>query len=253
MERAGSVELLMPVVQPAELWQESGRWEFYGKELLRLKDRHERDFCMGPTCEEVITDIVRKEITSYKQLPKNFYHIQTKFRDEVRPRFGVMRAREFVMKDAYSFHADYESLVRDGYQPMYDAYCRIFDRLGLNYRPVAADTGSIGGTGSHEFQVLAESGEDVIAYSDASDYAANIELAQTLRLQGERRPSEKALEKVSTPNVKTIESLVRFLNIPVEQTLKSIVVEGENEGEIVLLLLRGDHEFNASKPKSSRA
>ena len=247
MERAGSVELLMPVVQPAELWQESGRWEFYGKELLRLKDRHERDFCMGPTCEEVITDIVRKEITSYKQLPKNFYHIQTKFRDEVRPRFGVMRAREFVMKDAYSFHADYESLVRDGYQPMYDAYCRIFDRLGLNYRPVAADTGSIGGTGSHEFQVLAESGEDVIAYSDASDYAANIELAQTLRLQGERRPSEKALEKVSTPNVKTIESLVRFLNIPVEQTLKSIVVEGENEGEIVLLLLRGDHEFNDIK------
>ena len=247
MERAGSVELLMPVVQPAELWQESGRWEFYGKELLRLKDRHERDFCMGPTCEEVITDIVRKEITSYKQLPKNFYHIQTKFRDEVRPRFGVMRAREFVMKDAYSFHADYESLVRDGYQPMYDAYCRIFDRLGLNYRPVAADTGSIGGTGSHEFQVLAESGEDVIAYSDASDYAANIELAQTLRLQGERRPSEKALEKVSTPNVKTIESLVQFLNIPVEQTLKSIVVEGENEGEIVLLLLRGDHEFNDIK------
>ena len=247
MERAGSVELLMPVVQPAELWQESGRWEFYGKELLRLKDRHERDFCMGPTCEEVITDIVRKEITSYKQLPKNFYHIQTKFRDEVRPRFGVMRAREFVMKDAYSFHANYESLVRDGYQPMYDAYCRIFDRLGLNYRPVAADTGSIGGTGSHEFQVLAESGEDVIAYSDASDYAANIELAQTLRLQGERRPSEKALEKVSTPDVKTIESLVRFLNIPVEQTLKSIVVEGENEAEIVLLLLRGDHEFNDIK------
>ena len=247
MERAGSVELLMPVVQPAELWQESGRWEFYGKELLRLKDRHERDFCMGPTCEEVITDIVRKEITSYKQLPKNFYHIQTKFRDEVRPRFGVMRAREFVMKDAYSFHADYESLVRDGYQPMYDAYCRIFDRLGLNYRPVAADTGSIGGTGSHEFQVLAESGEDVIAYSDASDYAANIELAQTLRLQGERRPSEKALEKVSTPDVKTIESLVQFLNVPVEQTLKSIVVEGENEGEIVLLLLRGDHEFNDIK------
>ena len=140
MNRAGSVELLMPVVQPAELWQESGRWEFYGKELLRLKDRHERDFCMGPTCEEVITDIVRKEITSYKQLPQNFYHIQTKFRDEVRPRFGVMRAREFMMKDAYSFHADYESLVRDGYQPMYDAYCRIFDRLGLNYRPVAADT-----------------------------------------------------------------------------------------------------------------
>ena len=247
MNRAGSVELLMPVVQPAELWQESGRWEFYGKELLRLKDRHERDFCMGPTCEEVITDIVRKEITSYKQLPQNFYHIQTKFRDEVRPRFGVMRAREFVMKDAYSFHADYESLVRDGYQPMYDAYCRIFDRLGLNYRPVAADTGSIGGTGSHEFQVLADSGEDVIAYSDTSDYAANIELAPTLRLQDERRQPEKPLEKVHTPDVKTIAALVEFLNIPVEQTLKSIVVEGENEGEIVLLLLRGDHEFNDIK------
>ena len=243
MNRAGSVELLMPVVQPAELWQESGRWEFYGKELLRLKDRHERDFCMGPTCEEVITDIVRKEITSYKQLPQNFYHIQTKFRDEVRPRFGVMRAREFVMKDAYSFHADYESLVRDGYQPMYDAYCRIFDRLGLNYRPVAADTGSIGGTGSHEFQVLADSGEDVIAYSDTSDYAANIELAPTLRLQDERRQPEKPLEKVHTPDVKTIAALVEFLNIPVEQTLKSIVVEGE----IVLLLLRGDHEFNDIK------
>ena len=247
MNRAGSVELLMPVVQPAELWQESGRWEFYGKELLRLKDRHERDFCMGPTCEEVITDIVRKEITSYKQLPQNFYHIQTKFRDEVRPRFGVMRAREFVMKDAYSFHADYESLVRDGYQPMYDAYCRIFDRLGLNYRPVAADTGSIGGTGSHEFQVLADSGEDVIAYSDTSDYAANIELAPTLRLSGDRKQPEKPLEKVHTPDVKTIAALVEFLNIPVEQTLKSIVVEGENEGELVLLLLRGDHEFNDIK------
>ena len=247
MNRAGSVELLMPVVQPAELWQESGRWEFYGKELLRLKDRHERDFCMGPTCEEVITDIVRKEITSYKQLPQNFYHIQTKFRDEVRPRFGVMRAREFVMKDAYSFHADYESLVRDGYQPMYDAYCRIFTRLGLEFRPVAADTGSIGGTGSHEFQVLADSGEDVIAYSDTSDYAANIELAPTLRLQDERRQPEKPLEKVHTPDVKTIAALVEFLNIPVEQTLKSIVVEGENEGEIVLLLLRGDHEFNDIK------
>ena len=247
MNRAGSVELLMPVVQPAELWQESGRWEFYGKELLRLKDRHERDFCMGPTCEEVITDIVRKEITSYKQLPQNFYHIQTKFRDEVRPRFGVMRAREFVMKDAYSFHADYESLVRDGYQPMYDAYCRIFDRLGLNYRPVAADTGSIGGTGSHEFQVLADSGEDVIAYSDSSDYAANIELAPTLRLRGDRKQPEKTLEKVHTPDVKTIASLVEFLNIPVEQILKSIVVEGEDEGELVLLLLRGDHEFNDIK------
>lgn len=247
MNRAGAVELLMPVIQPAELWQESGRWEFYGKELLRIKDRHTRDFCMGPTCEEVITDIVRKEITSYKQLPKNFYHIQTKFRDEVRPRFGVMRAREFVMKDAYSFHADYESLVNEGYQPMYDAYCRIFDRLGLNYRPVAADTGSIGGTGSHEFQVLAESGEDVIAYSDTSDFAANVELAATLPLAGERAAAAAELAKVHTPDVKTIAALVAFLNIPIEQTLKSIVVEGEEAGEIVLLLLRGDHEFNDIK------
>ncbi|HFC8518264.1 TPA: proline--tRNA ligase [Neisseria weaveri] len=246
MNRAGAVELLMPVVQPAELWQESGRWEFYGKELLRLKDRHERDFCMAPTCEEVITDIVRKEITSYKQLPKNFYHIQTKFRDEVRPRFGVMRAREFVMKDAYSFHTDYESLV-EGYNAMYDAYCRIFNRLGLNYRPVAADTGSIGGTGSHEFQVLAESGEDVIAYSDESDFAANVELAPTLPQPGERAAATATLTKVHTPNVKTIADLVAFLNVPIEKTLKSIVVEGEEEGELVLLLLRGDHEFNDIK------
>jgi len=246
MARAGSVELLMPVVQPAELWQESGRWEFYGKELLRLKDRHDRDFCMGPTCEEVIADIVRKEINSYKQLPKNFYHIQTKFRDEVRPRFGVMRAREFVMKDAYSFHADYASL-QTTYDAMYDAYCRIFTRLGLEFRPVAADPGSIGGTGSHEFQVLAESGEDVIAYSDTSDYAANIELAPTLPLKGERAAAQAELAKVHTPNVKTIDSLVDFLSIPIEKTLKSIVVEGENEGEIVLLLLRGDHEFNDIK------
>lgn len=246
MNHAGSIELLMPVVQAAELWQESGRWEFYGKELLRIKDRNDRDFCMGPTCEEVITDIVRKEINSYKQLPKNFYHIQTKFRDEVRPRFGVMRAREFVMKDAYSFHSDYESLVKDGYEPMYHAYCRVFDRLGLNYRPVAADTGSIGGTGSHEFQVLAESGEDVIAYSDASDYAANIELAQTLPLSGERQNASQTLQKIHTPNTKTIADLVKFLNIPVESTLKSIVVEGEDD-ELVLLLLRGDHEFNDIK------
>lgn len=246
MARAGSVELLMPVVQPAELWQESGRWEFYGKELLRIKDRKDADFCMGPTCEEVITDIVRKEISSYKQLPKNFYHIQTKFRDEIRPRFGVMRAREFVMKDAYSFHADFESL-QQTYQDMYDAYCRVFARLGLDYRPVAADTGSIGGTGSHEFQVLADSGEDMIAYSDESDYAANVELAPTLQLSGERAAAAKSLEKIATPNVKTIAELCEFLSIPADQTLKSIVVEGENEGELVLLLLRGDHEFNDIK------
>ena len=247
MNRTGCVELLMPVIQSADLWKESGRWQFYGDELLRITDRHDNEFCFSPTCEEMITDIVRKEINSYKQLPKNFYHINTKFRDERRPRFGVMRAREFVMKDAYSFHADFESLVRDGYQPMYDAYCRIFKRLGLNFRPVAADTGSIGGTGSHEFQVLADSGEDVIAYSDSSDYAANVELAQTLPLSGSRAVAQKSLEKIHTPNIKTIEQLVQFLHIPVETTLKSIVVEGEEDGEIVLLLLRGDHEFNDIK------
>ena len=246
MNRAGAIELLMPVIQPADLWKESGRWDFYGDELLRITDRHDNEFCFSPTCEEMVTDIVRKEINSYKQLPKNFYHINTKFRDERRPRFGVMRAREFVMKDAYSFHADFASL-QETYQAMYDAYCRVFDRLGLNFRPVAADTGSIGGTGSHEFQVLAESGEDVIAYSDASDYAANVELAQTLPLSGSRAAAQKQLEKVHTPKVKTIAQLVDFLQIPVETTLKSIVVEGENEGELVLLLLRGDHEFNDIK------
>ena len=246
MNRAGAIELLMPVIQPADLWKESGRWDFYGDELLRITDRHDNEFCFSPTCEEMVTDIVRKEVNSYKQLPKNFYHIQTKFRDERRPRFGVMRAREFVMKDAYSFHADFASL-QETYQAMYDAYCRVFGRLGLNFRPVAADTGSIGGTGSHEFQVLAESGEDVIAYSDASDYAANVELAQTLPLSGSRTAAQKQLEKVHTPEVKTIAQLVDFLQIPVETTLKSIVVEGENEGELVLLLLRGDHEFNDIK------
>ena len=246
MNRAGAIELLMPVIQPADLWKESGRWDFYGDELLRITDRHDNEFCFSPTCEEMVTDIVRKEINSYKQLPKNFYHINTKFRDERRPRFGVMRAREFVMKDAYSFHADFASL-QETYQNMYDAYCRVFGRLGLNFRPVAADTGSIGGTGSHEFQVLAESGEDVIAYSDASDYAANVELAQTLPLSGSRAAAQKNLEKVHTPEVKTIAQLVDFLQIPVETTLKSIVVEGENEGELVLLLLRGDHEFNDIK------
>ena len=246
MNRAGAIELLMPVIQPADLWKESGRWDFYGDELLRITDRHDNEFCFSPTCEEMVTDIVRKEVNSYKQLPKNFYHIQTKFRDERRPRFGVMRAREFVMKDAYSFHADFASL-QETYQNMYDAYCRVFGRLGLNFRPVAADTGSIGGTGSHEFQVLAESGEDVIAYSDTSDYAANVELAQTLPLSGSRAAAQKHLEKVHTPEVKTIAQLVDFLQIPVETTLKSIVVEGENEGELVLLLLRGDHEFNDIK------
>ncbi|SSY80039.1 proline--tRNA ligase [Alysiella crassa] len=246
MNRAGAIELLMPVIQPADLWKESGRWDFYGDELLRIEDRHDNPFCFSPTCEEMITDIVRKEVNSYKQLPKNFYHINTKFRDERRPRFGVMRAREFVMKDAYSFHADFDSL-KQTYQDMYDTYCRVFNRLGLQYRPVAADTGSIGGTGSHEFQVLADSGEDVIAYSDSSDYAANVELAQTLPLSGSRAEPTQTLTKVHTPNVKTIPQLVEFLNIPIEKTLKSIVVESENDGELVLLLLRGDHEFNDIK------
>lgn len=245
MNRAGAVELLMPVVQPAEVWQESGRWEFYGKELLRLQDRHERDFCLGPTHEEIISDIARNELKSYRQLPVNFYQIQTKFRDEIRPRFGVMRSREFVMKDAYSFHLDFASL-QETYQKMYDAYCNIFNRLGLKFRPVAADTGSIGGTGSHEFQVLAESGEDVIAYCETSDYAANIELAETLPLSGDRKTPNEDLQKIATPNVKTIDELVAFLNIPIERTLKSVVVEGE-DGSPVLLLLRGDHELNEVK------
>ncbi|AXK39132.1 proline--tRNA ligase [Crenobacter cavernae] len=245
MNRAGSVELLMPAVQPAELWQESGRWDFYGKELLRLKDRHERDFCVGPTHEEVITDIARKEVKSYKQLPLNFYQIQTKFRDEVRPRFGVMRSREFIMKDAYSFHADFDSL-KQTYQDMYDAYCRVFGRLGLKFRPVAADTGSIGGTGSHEFQVLADSGEDVIAYCPTSPYAANIELAEALA-PSEPRPAPSAkLEKVLTPKTKTIAQLVDFLKVDIKATVKAIVVEGD-DGAPVLMLLRGDHELNEVK------
>ena len=246
MNRAGALEVLMPVVQPAELWIESGRWEQYGKELLRVKDRHERDFCLGPTHEEVITDIARKEISSYKQLPVNFYQIQTKFRDEIRPRFGVMRSREFIMKDAYSFDADTESL-KISYQKMYDAYCRIFDRLGLEYRPVAADNGSIGGTGSHEFQVLAESGEDIIAYCPDSDYAANIEMAPTFAPQQPAPQATQALTKVHTPNVKTIEQLANFLNISAAQTIKSVVVEAEDDGCPILLLLRGDHQLNEVK------
>lgn len=246
MNRAGAVEILMPALQPAELWQESGRWDFYGKELLRLRDRHERDFCLGPTHEEVIVDIARKEISSYKQLPLNFYQIQTKFRDEVRPRFGVMRAREFIMKDAYSFHADFTSLEHT-YQVMYGAYCQIFNRLGLNYRPVAADTGSIGGTGSHEFQVLAKSGEDVIAYCPESDYAANLELAPSLAPQGERAAATEQLLKIATPNVKTIEHLVQVLNIPITQTIKALVLDAKEGDCPVLLLLRGDHQLNEVK------
>src|SRR5262245_19632078 len=203
MDAAGGIEVSMPVVQPAELWQESGRWEQYGPELLRLKDRHQRDFCLGPTHEEVISDIVRREIKSYRQLPLNLYQIQTKFRDEIRPRFGVMRAREFVMKDAYSFHVDKASLDRT-YQDMYDAYSRIFTALGLRFRAVAADTGSIGGTGSHEFHVLADSGEDAIAYCPASDYAANVELAEAVAPAAPRPAGKEPLKKVHTPGVKTI-------------------------------------------------
>ncbi|BBD77911.1 proline--tRNA ligase [Hydrogenophilus thermoluteolus] len=245
MNRAGALELLMPAVQPAELWQESGRWTFYGPELLRFKDRHERDFVIGPTHEEVIADFARREIKSYKQLPKHFYQIQTKFRDEIRPRFGVMRAREFIMKDGYSFHASFADLERE-YRNMYDTYTRIFTRLGLEFRAVAADTGSIGGTGSHEFHVIAETGEDTIAYCPTSDYAANVELAEALAPQGDRPEPTAPLTEVATPGVKTIADLVAFLEIPIEQTVKAVVVESEG-GEPVLLLLRGDHELNEIK------
>ena len=245
MDRAGALELSMPAVQPAELWQESGRWQKYGPELLRIKDRHERDFCFGPTHEEVITDLFRREIKSYKQLPVNFYQIQTKFRDEVRPRFGVMRAREFLMKDAYSFHLDPASL-QETYERMYDAYSRIFTRLGLRFRAVLADTGSIGGAHSHEFHVLAESGEDAIAFSDGSDYAANVELAEALAPPGERPAPVETLTRVHTPGVRTIAELCDFLKVSAERTVKAVVVEGE-DGQPVLLLVRGDHEVNAIK------
>ncbi|WP_217125945.1 proline--tRNA ligase [Hydrogenophilus thiooxidans] len=245
MNRAGALELLMPAVQPAELWQESGRWTFYGPELLRFQDRHERDFVIGPTHEEVITDFVRREIKSYKQLPKHFYQIQTKFRDEIRPRFGVMRAREFIMKDGYSFHASFSDLERE-YRNMFDTYTRIFTRLGLEFRAVAADTGSIGGTGSHEFHVIAETGEDTIAYCPTSDYAANVELAEALPPPGERPAPTAPLTEVATPGVKTIAELVAFLNVPIERTVKAVVVESD-AGEPVLLLLRGDHELNEIK------
>ena len=245
MNRSGAIELLMPAVQPAELWQESTRWEQYGPELLRLKDRHQRDFCIGPTHEEVISDIVRREIKSYRQLPLNFYQIQTKFRDEIRPRFGVMRGREFIMKDAYSFHADKASLDAT-YQDMYDCYARIFTRLGLKFRAVAADTGAIGGTGSHEFHVLAESGEDAIAYCPDSDYAANVELAEAMAPSAPRAEPAAALERVHTPGVKTIAELCAFLNIEAQRTVKAVVVEGADD-QPVLLMVRGDHELNLIK------
>lgn len=245
MNRAGAFEMVMPVVQPAELWQESRRWTEYGPELLRIKDRHQRDFVAGPTHEEVITDIVRRELRSYRQLPVNFYQIQTKFRDEVRPRFGVMRAREFIMKDAYSFHLDEESL-REGYRAMYDAYTRIFTRTGLTFRAVRADSGAIGGDVSQEFHVLAASGEDAIVFSDADDYAANLEAAAALPPAGPRPAPREALRKVATPGVRTIEDLARFLEIAPARCVKTLIVEGA-DGAVVALVVRGDHELNAVK------
>ena len=245
MDRAGALELLMPTIQPAELWQESGRWEQYGPELLRLKDRHERDFVYGPTHEEVITDIARRELKSYRQLPVNLYHIQLKFRDEIRPRFGVMRAREFIMKDAYSFHID-EASLEEGYRAMYDAYVRIFSRMGLNFRAVLADPGAIGGTGSQEFHVLAASGEDAIAFSDGDDYAANIEKAEAVAPAGPRAAPTAALATVPTPHVRTIAELAALLQVPAERCLKTLVVEGA-DGGLVALAIRGDHELNAIK------
>jgi len=244
MNASGAIELLMPAVQPAELWQESGRWDQFGPQMLRFKDRHERDFCFGPTHEEVITDIARREIKSYRQLPVNFYQIQTKFRDEIRPRFGVMRAREFLMKDAYSFHADKACLGKT-YQAMYDAYSRIFERLGLKFRAVAADPGAIGGTGSHEFHVLADSGEDAIAFCPNSDYAANIELAEALAPAAPRAEPAKAMQEVPTPGKKTCEDVAAFLNLPLAQTVKSVMVWA-NES-LHMLLVRGDHTLNEFK------
>lgn len=248
MNKAGAVELLMPAIQPAELWAESGRWEQFGPELLRLQDRHQRDFCVGPTHEEVITDIVRRELSSYKQLPVNFYQIQTKFRDEVRPRFGVMRSREFIMKDAYSFCLSQDDM-QAIYDDMYNAYTRIFTRLGLDFRPVEADNGSIGGSGSHEFHVLAKSGEDDIAFSDSSDYAANIETAEALAPDHERAAPVEDLRLVDTPDTKTIQALVDNFNVPVEKTIKTLIVRAsdELEADYVALLVRGDHELNELK------
>ncbi|MES9960112.1 MAG: proline--tRNA ligase [Sedimenticola sp.] len=248
MNRAGALEVLMPAVQPSELWVESGRWEQYGPELLRINDRHNRDFCFGPTHEEIITDLARNELQSYKQLPINFYQIQTKFRDEIRPRFGVMRAREFLMKDAYSFHADQESL-QQTYEVMYDTYSRIFERCGLDFRAVQADTGSIGGNASHEFHVLADSGEDAIAFSTDSSYAANVELAEAVSPSGERPAPGEEMRLVDTPDAKTIQELVDQFDQPIERTVKTLIVAAsdEIEAEYVALLVRGDHELNEIK------
>ena len=246
MDKSGAQELSMPVMQPAELWQESGRWEQYGPELLRIRDRHERDFCLGPTHEEVITDLVRNEIKSYKQLPANFYQIQTKVRDEIRPRFGIMRSREFLMKDAYSFHATQESLEQT-YQVMHQTYSNIFTRLALEFRPVIADTGSIGGSASHEFHVLANSGEDDIAFSDTGSYAANVEMAEAISPAGGRPAPTAELQEVATPGVKSIEQLADFLGVDPANTVKTLLVAGEKEGEVVALVLRGDHQLNPIK------
>ncbi len=254
MNRAGAIELLMPVVQPAELWQETGRFQAYGPELLRVKDRHQRDFVIQPTSEEVITDIARQELRSYRQLPRNFYHIQTKFRDERRPRFGVMRGREFTMKDAYSFDRDKASALRS-YQVMFDAYKRIFDRLGLQYRAVAADTGAIGGDASHEFQVIADTGEDAIAYCPGSDYAANIELAEALPLLTERAAPTQAMVRAPTPGKATCEEVAELLGLPLSRTVKSLVLATDEKDEagtvqkttLWLLMVRGDHALNEVK------
>ena len=245
MNRGGAIELLMPAIQPAELWQETGRWEVFGPQMLKIQDRHDHAFCFGPTHEEVVTDIARREIKSYRQLPVNFYQIQTKFRDEVRPRFGVMRAREFVMKDAYSFHANFECL-EETYRRMYDTYTRIFTRLGLQFRAVAADTGAIGGSGSHEFHVLADSGEDALAFCPTSDYAANVELAEAVAPTTMRAGADKALEKIVTPGQKTIADVASFLKVTQQQVLKTIAVI-DGGGNLILLLLRGDHTLNEIK------
>jgi prolyl-tRNA synthetase len=244
MNRAGAIEVLLPAVQPAELWRETGRWDVFGPQMLKIRDRHERDFCFGPTHEEVITDIARKEIRSYRQLPLNLYQIQTKFRDEIRPRFGVMRAREFVMKDAYSFHANFEDLARE-YRNMFDTYSRIFTRLELKYRPVAADPGAIGGTGSHEFHVLADSGEDAIAYSSQSDYAANVELAEAMPPSAARAAGKQRMEKVPTPGKTTCEDVTEFLKLPLTQSVKALALV--HEEKFFMLLLRGDHQLNEIK------
>ena len=249
MERAGAIEVLMPAVQPKELWEETGRWAKFGGQLLKISDRKQQEYCFGPTHEEVITDLARQELASYRQLPKNFFQIQTKFRDEIRPRFGVMRAREFLMKDAYSFHLTPECMARE-YQVMFDAYTRIFTRLGLRFRAVNADTGAIGGSASHEFHVLAESGEDAIAFSEGSKYAANVELAEAVAPAAPRPEPAEALRKVATPTQKTCEAVAELLGLPLSRTLKSIALMGAAEspgGGFTLALVRGDHALNEIK------